>query len=206
MAALNQIIGDIRRYIFDLRAAEQSSELETVLETLVQDLRLDTLLEVDLEVTGRRCCVLSDQKIAHFTQVAREALSNVAQHAEASRVWVNLDYRGKTTCLTVSDDGRGLGSPEERSHDGHGLTNMQARQDAGGAAAGKPAGGWAEAHLGGALWPGRRSSDRGSRQLGMALRILLVDDHEVVRVGIRSSSSDSGAWKWWARRARCARR
>jgi len=127
MAALNQIIGDIRRYIFDLRAAEQSSELETVLETLVQDLRLDTLLEVDLEVTGRRCCVLSDQKIAHFTQVAREALSNVAQHAEASRVWVNLDYRGKTTCLTVSDDGRGLGSPEERSHDGHGLTNMQAR-------------------------------------------------------------------------------
>jgi signal transduction histidine kinase len=108
MNALNGTIEDIRRYIFDLRAQEPTLELETVLAELVQDLRLDTLLEVDLEVSGERCCLMSPQAVEHVTQVAREALSNVVQHAKASHVTVSLAYLGHSTRLTVADNGKGL--------------------------------------------------------------------------------------------------
>jgi signal transduction histidine kinase len=129
MGALNQAIQDIRRYIFDLRAAEQGRELETILDNLVHDLRVDTLLEVNLEVTGQRCCWLANDRIAHVTQVAREALSNVVQHAHATQVNVNLTYAGEFTYLTISDNGRGLddealngGNPRSQ-----GIANMRAR-------------------------------------------------------------------------------
>jgi signal transduction histidine kinase len=129
MEAMELTIQDIRRYIFDLRAAEQGRELERILENLVQNLRLDTLIEVDLEVKGQRCCWLDVERIAHVTQVAREALSNVVQHADATHVTVGLTYGGHQTLLTVHDNGRGLdpqvlngGNPG-----GQGITNMQAR-------------------------------------------------------------------------------
>jgi signal transduction histidine kinase len=129
MAALNQTIHDIRRYIFDLRTAEQTRELETVLESLVRDLRLDTLLEVDLEVTGQRCCWLDSEHVAHVTQIAREALSNVVQHAEASHVSVKLSYLGNSTVLTVADDGNGidLDTVADDLYKSHGITNMRDR-------------------------------------------------------------------------------
>ncbi len=129
MNALNQTIQDIRRYIFDLRTAEQTRELEMVLENLVRDLRLDTLLEVDLEVVGQRCCWLTTDEVAHVTQIAREALSNVVQHANASHVTVNLSYEGQSTRLAVTDNGRGLNLDAQTGRDylGQGLVNMQAR-------------------------------------------------------------------------------
>jgi signal transduction histidine kinase len=129
MDALNRTIQDIRSYIFDLRAATQTRELEIVLENLVRDLRLDTMLEVDLEVTGQRCCWLESQRVAHVTQVAREALSNVVQHADATHVSVSLAYRGEATVLTVTDDGKGmaLDALDDGAYQGEGMTNMQAR-------------------------------------------------------------------------------
>ena len=129
MDALNQTIEEIRRYIFDLRAAEQTRELEMVLENLVADLRLDTLLEVDLEVAGQRCCWMASEEVAQITQIVREALSNVVQHAEATRVMVSLHYLGDQTLLIVKDNGRGLAleSLVENSGHGQGIANMQAR-------------------------------------------------------------------------------
>jgi signal transduction histidine kinase len=129
MDALNQTIQDIRRYIFDLRTAEQTRELEMVLEELVQDLRLDTLLEVDLEVTGQRCCWMDSQEVSQIRQIAREALSNVVQHAKAKHVTVELSYLGNSTRLAILDDGTGIapGILSDGIHQGQGLANMQAR-------------------------------------------------------------------------------
>ena len=129
MEALNRTIQDIRRYIFDLRVAEQSRELEVVLEDLVQDLRLDTLLDVHLEVTGQRCCWLDSDQVAHVTQITREALSNVVQHANATQVTVGLSYLDSVTRLTVVDNGNGMGLDALSSdgYQGQGIVNMQQR-------------------------------------------------------------------------------
>jgi two-component system sensor histidine kinase UhpB len=56
-------------------------------------------------------------------RVAQEALTNVARHAGADTVRLNLNRRGEQLVLTVSDDGRGL----PHGADGTGLRGMHER-------------------------------------------------------------------------------
>ena len=63
---------------------------------------------------------------AELLATLREALSNVARHAHASRVDVTVTV-GEDVCLRVVDDG--VGPPSERSATGHGLLNMAARAE-----------------------------------------------------------------------------
>ena len=58
----------------------------------------------------------------------REALSNVARHADASRVGVEVTA-GEDIVLLVADNGRGCGG-EAGGGPGHGLRNMRARAEA----------------------------------------------------------------------------
>ncbi|HXR69717.1 sensor histidine kinase, partial [Actinocrinis sp.] len=68
--------------------------------------------------------------------VLREALSNVARHAGASRVEVDLAADGAWVALTVSDDGVGIAPGGRRS----GLTNLRERaQQLGGTFSADPA-------------------------------------------------------------------
>jgi two-component system sensor histidine kinase UhpB len=51
---------------------------------------------------------LSDEQELVVYRVAQEALTNVARHAEATRVELLLDRRDDEAVLTVRDDGRGI--------------------------------------------------------------------------------------------------
>ena len=68
----------------------------------------------------------SPQVTSHLLAVAREALSNAARHAHASRVEVDLEITGKEILLAVSDDGTGIGEVTRPS----GLANMAGRAKA----------------------------------------------------------------------------
>ena len=62
--------------------------------------------------------------------ILREALGNVLQHANATRVGVHLRAFGSRAVLTIADDGRGFELPEDGADapNGHfGLTGMRER-------------------------------------------------------------------------------
>jgi signal transduction histidine kinase len=67
---------------------------------------------------------IRDELRPHLLAVVREALSNVARHAEASRVDVHLAV-GTDVVLTVTDDGIGIADNGRRS----GLSNMAERAE-----------------------------------------------------------------------------
>ena len=72
--------------------------------------------------------VVVDQASAdELVVVLREALSNVARHAEASRIEVTLVADDSTVTLTVEDDG--VGPPAEAPDHGSGLRNMASRAE-----------------------------------------------------------------------------
>ena len=129
MASLDRIIADIRNYIFDLHTAERSLELENELRSLVRDIQVDTLLEAEFRVEGRRCCTPSADVAVQLTQIAREALSNVVQHAQARHVVLSLHYMGTHLQLAVSDDGVGLKEfPQNMNgRNGQGTANLRER-------------------------------------------------------------------------------
>jgi two-component system, NarL family, sensor histidine kinase UhpB len=70
--------------------------------------------------------MLSDDQQLVLYRVTQESLSNVAQHASAKEVVVELSFVGRTM-LRVTDDGRGLPSERDSRNGGLGLSGMNER-------------------------------------------------------------------------------
>lgn len=99
-------IEEIRGVIYELSRAEQPEDLPAALEGLVDELAHTTDLEIALRTRGGRRALPRATEHA-LSQIAREALFNVARHADASRGWVAVRYGDRSVRLTVADDGRG---------------------------------------------------------------------------------------------------
>jgi signal transduction histidine kinase len=125
IASLNQTIQDIRRYIFELRGELPGDDLETGLRKILKDFRINTLLETEFIVEGEDSRELGAERRQHIFQIAREALTNVARHAQARQVEVRLRYDDSMLELRLSDDGVGLSAPP--SNGGQGLRNIRER-------------------------------------------------------------------------------
>jgi signal transduction histidine kinase len=81
---------------------------------------------VDVDYRSQFDARLADETETHLFRIVQEALTNVARHANASRVTIFLRAENGSIRLTVSDNGRGLGESAP-SHAGMGLTGMRAR-------------------------------------------------------------------------------
>jgi signal transduction histidine kinase len=68
--------------------------------------------------------------VAELLAVAREALSNIARHARATRATVTLDGEPGELRLELADDGRGFDARGTPNGGHHGLANMRARIEA----------------------------------------------------------------------------
>lgn len=77
-------------------------------------------------------------------RIFQEILTNVARHAEATKIRVRLERRGQLLALTVNDDGRGIRKAEIADSNSLGLLGMRERAMVFGGKveiSGKPAGG-----------------------------------------------------------------
>jgi len=95
-----------------------------------------------LRLDGQLDAVAPDAVLEHLLAVLREALSNVARHANATRADVAVTIAGpdgeRDLVLTVQDNGSGIKPGGRRS----GLANLAARADAlGGSMRTQPAAG-----------------------------------------------------------------
>lgn len=119
---LQETIEDIRATIFDLHTAtENVTRLRRRLHQVIADIAADSSLRTTVHMSGPLSVVAGDLA-DHAEAVLREALSNVARHAEATAVTVTVTVADDLT-IEVTDNGRGIepGSP------GHGLDNLQTR-------------------------------------------------------------------------------
>jgi two-component system, NarL family, sensor histidine kinase FusK len=69
---------------------------------------------------------LPDPLCTSVYRVTQEALTNIAKHAHATQVWVNIDMNDKTLSLSILDNGQGL-QQSHRNTQGLGLTGMRER-------------------------------------------------------------------------------
>ena len=124
---LNQIIDDIRLYIRDLRSArEEQLTFRGRLENLARHFRDFARVDATVEVPGT-LRTLSDQQRHSLTQIVREALSNVARHAHASKVHIAVWESGSNLILTVEDNGVGFDPATLLNPESFGLRNMEQR-------------------------------------------------------------------------------
>jgi signal transduction histidine kinase len=84
-------------------------------------------MDIEVDAKAAEDLMVTTKATHELLSIAREALSNVARHAEASRVRVKLEVDGSDLRLIVVDNGRGM-PPEPVGGPEHlGLSNMSDR-------------------------------------------------------------------------------
>ena len=140
---------EARRSLEDLRKLTRGAMAE--MRALLAELRPSTLTDAELgdllrllgnAFTGRtsipaRVTVVGQGMLPAEVQVAiyrvcQEALNNIAKHARASRVEINLEHEDTAIELSIRDDGRGF-DPERTTSGHYGLSMMQERAEGVGA-------------------------------------------------------------------------
>jgi two-component system, NarL family, sensor histidine kinase DevS len=122
--ALDETIHEIRSSIFALQSRPNvalprlRARVLAVADEMTPMLGFPPMLQLD----GRLDDLVPDDVSEHLLSALREALSNVARHADASKVEVSL-HAGDEVSLVVSDDGIGLQDVSRRS----GLGNLEKR-------------------------------------------------------------------------------
>jgi len=122
---LDDTIRQIRSSIFDLRGALSASptSVRSGLLGVAAEQAGQLGFEPALRFTGPVDTLVDQALAGDLAAVLREALSNVARHARASKAEVTLEVSFTAVCLEVRDDGVGFGDTTRRS----GLANLTER-------------------------------------------------------------------------------
>lgn len=140
---------EARRSLDDLRRLTRAAQAE--MRALLAELRPSALTDTDLgdllhllgnALSGRinipvkvnvaKEVILPAEIQVAFYRICQEALNNVAKHAKASRVDIDLVHEGSSVELHIRDDGMGF-NPEETFAGHYGLSMMRERAEAVGA-------------------------------------------------------------------------
>ena len=128
MEDLNRTIRDIRNYILDLRPRQLVEEsLIEGLGRLAAEFRQNTKLEVILAGPKEPLTDLTQVNAMVLFHICQEALANIAKHAGANKVTVDLWSTSDRALLEINDNGKGFDLESTKKTVGHGLANMQTR-------------------------------------------------------------------------------
>jgi signal transduction histidine kinase len=121
---LDETIRQIRSTIFALREDSSRSLRGTALAVVDQ---LAPVLPVrpDIQLLGPLDTLVDQAIVGDVEAVLRESLTNVAKHADATKIGVMVQADGQHLALTVTDNGIGLGPSTRRS----GLVNLHRRAE-----------------------------------------------------------------------------
>ena len=124
-------LAEMRTLLLELRPASLAeAEMKELFQHLVDAFIGRARIPVDLQIVGD-CDLPSEVKVA-FYRIAQEMLNNVAKHANAERVILNLECKDMGVQLSVEDDGVGF-DPATVSPENLGLGIMKERAESIGA-------------------------------------------------------------------------
>ena len=141
---------EARKSLNDLRRLTRAAQAE--MRALLAELRPSAITDTDLgdllhllgnalsgrinipvTVTVAKEVILPPETQVAFYRICQEALNNIAKHAKASRVDIDLKHDGTAIELHILDDGLGFDPERNTSEHGHyGLNMMRERAEAAG--------------------------------------------------------------------------
>jgi len=109
----NEALERLRRCARDLRPRILDDlGLIAALEWMVDELIEKQGIDAQVEAVGAERSLPDEIQLMLF-RIAQEALSNVRRHAEATSVWITIEFGDRETTLTVKDNGKGFKLPEK---------------------------------------------------------------------------------------------
>ena len=126
---LNDTIRDIRNFILDLRPHRFSGNLRQGLSRLIREFQANTMVLVTLNAPEGSFNALPTSVARAIFLTTQESLANVARHARATEVYIEVKRTHLDVEVTIRDDGQGFDLKTRLNRIGHGLSNMQARME-----------------------------------------------------------------------------
>jgi signal transduction histidine kinase len=119
------VVRDLRNYIFGLRPGiladrQLGQALRHIAAEFQDKTGVITIAEIDEDVAS-----VVTSHAGDLIQLAREALSNVGRHAEATTCRLSLHQEDGRAVLEIDDDGKGFDPAV--AHRGEGLSNLEQR-------------------------------------------------------------------------------
>ena len=125
-------LAEMRSLLVELRpSALTDTDLGDLLRLLGNAFTGRTNIPVAVKVTGEGTLPAEAQVV--FYRISQEALNNIAKHAKASRVEIDMRHEPDSLELYIRDDGRGFDTAEQLSPGHYGLSMMRERAEAVGA-------------------------------------------------------------------------
>jgi len=125
-ALVDRTIEAIHRIALDLRPALLDLGLVAALEWQVKEFDKQTGIHSSFSTNHRDIGLDDDQATALF-RIAQEALTNIAKHANASKVTVKLARLRHHVSLKIADNGSGIRQADRAKPDSFGLRGMAER-------------------------------------------------------------------------------
>jgi PAS domain S-box-containing protein len=127
LGRLDEVMIQVRRIVTELRPSVLDQlGLAEAIEWQAQDFAARTGLALDLRIDCA-CDLPPDAMASAVFRMLQEALNNVAKHANAHRLRVDLRTDADSLSLDVSDDGRGITREEQRGSHSLGLLGLRER-------------------------------------------------------------------------------
>jgi signal transduction histidine kinase len=124
LGLIQDTIYDLRQNLIDLHPTNTGEGLSTMLLQLSEDPRFRSLFTIQPSLDFQKGEPDGALRLHQIMAIANEALSNVARHARASKVFLGGITRNGQFILTIEDNGVGLA---EDARLGFGLRNMRDR-------------------------------------------------------------------------------
>jgi signal transduction histidine kinase/ligand-binding sensor domain-containing protein len=131
LMAADDVVVDARNRVRDLRGSEDTNDLCAIVEQLVADAPFDPPIPVRIVVEGRPR-PLHPLVAAEVARIVREALFNIAHHAQASTAEIAIGFEARHLAVRVRDDGMGIPEPvlTHGHKEGHfGMIGMRERAE-----------------------------------------------------------------------------
>ncbi len=125
---LDSTITDIRTAIFELGETSLPSGLRHAVVNLADELTPTLGMRPEVRFVGPVDNAVPPHVADHILAVVREALTNAAKHARASRFAVEISVDDDIVLVEVIDNGSGL-EVDRAGSVGHGLTNLRNRAE-----------------------------------------------------------------------------
>jgi len=107
-----RISEDLKRLTLDLRPGVLDNlGFAAALRWLVDRFNLEGKIKAEINVIGEKRALKAGTDVIIF-RVVHEALNNVRQHADATRVSVSLEYEPDKIKVTITDNGKGFTVPQ----------------------------------------------------------------------------------------------
>jgi signal transduction histidine kinase len=127
VSQLDGSIRDLRNYIFRLQpGALADRQLFQTLRDVAREFEQAAGVAVDFKVDEAVAAELAG-RAADVVQLAREALSNVRRHAEATHCSIKLSRKGRSAVLEIIDNGNGFDATTRVGEEHRGLRNLRRR-------------------------------------------------------------------------------